>query len=178
MIHFYESIQGWFDFSSIYSNAVKTLDGPFVEVGSWLGRSACYMAVEIINSGKPIEFYCVDTWLGNEDIIATGHNVKDAYDKFLKNIEPVKDHVKVVKMPSVEAAALLPDKSLGFVFIDAAHDYNNVFADINAWLPKVRAGGVIAGHDYIYSPFGVKKAVDEVFGNAAKPQQTSWVVQL
>ena len=64
MKHFYENIEGWAAFRGLYRVAVA--DAPsdrqslFVEVGSWLGRSAAYMAVEIINSGKPIDFSCVD----------------------------------------------------------------------------------------------------------------------
>jgi predicted alpha/beta hydrolase family esterase len=53
---------------------------------------------------------------------------------------------------------------LDFVFIDADHKYESVKADIAAWLPKVRPGGHIAGHDYHSDWPGVQKAVDEVLG--------------
>jgi hypothetical protein len=49
------------------------------------------------------------------------------------------------------------------VFIDAAHDYDNVKADILAWYPKCK--GVIAGHDYFLTYPGVMNAVDELFEN-------------
>ena len=55
MEHFYQRIQGWFDFQNIYSNAVSTAPtegAHFVEIGSWKGTSAAYMAVEIANSRK------------------------------------------------------------------------------------------------------------------------------
>ena len=67
MNHFYEQIQGWFDFEDLYSDVVKTFpeESHFVEVGSWKGKSASFMAVEIHNSKKQIKFDCVDTWNGS-----------------------------------------------------------------------------------------------------------------
>ena len=49
---------------------------------------------------------------------------------------------------SVRAAKLFADESVPFCFIDADHSYASVTADLHAWWPKVRAGGMIAGHDY------------------------------
>lgn len=54
------------------------------------------------------------------------------------------------------------NESFDFIYIDAAHDYESVKADIMAWLPKVKKGGYLCGHDYgVFD--GVKKAVDEIF---------------
>jgi predicted O-methyltransferase YrrM len=49
---------------------------------------------------------------------------------------------------SVEVAKTIPDGSLDFVFIDANHAYEYVVADIAAWAPKVRKGGIVYGHDF------------------------------
>jgi predicted O-methyltransferase YrrM len=83
------------------------------------------------------------------------------YDKFLDNIEPVKNVINPIRMHSLNAVDLYDDNSLDFVFIDAAHDYENVIKDIRAWYPKVKTGGLFAGHDYDPSWHGVVKAVDE-----------------
>ena len=65
---------------------------------------------------------------------------------------------------SVLAAVDVLDKSLDLVFIDAAHDYEHIAEDIKAWLPKVREGGILCGHDYLPGEYdGVVKAVDETF---------------
>lgn len=54
----------------------------------------------------------------------------------------------LIKAKSVEAAASVPDGSLDFVYIDAAHDFDNVMLDLITWSKKVRGGGIVAGHDY------------------------------
>jgi ubiquinone/menaquinone biosynthesis C-methylase UbiE len=69
-------------------------------------------------------------------------------------------------MKSLEAVNLYDDESLDFVFIDASHEYEDVKNDILAWLPKVKEGGFIGGHDYSSSWDGVVRAVDEIFNNS------------
>ncbi|QDU37477.1 hypothetical protein Mal4_17910 [Maioricimonas rarisocia] len=71
-----------------------------------------------------------------------------------------------LRKPSLEASSLFPDASLDFVFIDADHHYDAVKADVHAWWPKVRTGGLLSGHDYgVYGDatgaWGVRRAVDE-----------------
>lgn len=77
--------------------------------------------------------------------------------------------VIIKNMYSVAAAKEVADRSLDFVFIDANHAYEYVLADIEAWLPKVKRGGLITGHDYgvkgATGKFGVKAAVQKVFGD-------------
>jgi hypothetical protein len=82
------------------------------------------------------------------------------FDVFLSNMKPVEDYYTAIRLPSVAAAAAYDDNSLDFVFIDAAHDYESVKADINAWHPKVKIGGIISGHDALYPP--VATAVNEL----------------
>jgi predicted O-methyltransferase YrrM len=145
----------------------------FVEVGVWKGMSASYMAVEIINSGKNIKFDCVDTWEfydSFEDINEVAYN--GLYDTFIKNIEPVKDNINIVKQLSWEAALNYEDESLDFVFIDAGHDYESVKKDLIAWLPKIKPNGIIAGHDYYHKP--VSDAVHEIIGLENIKTGTCW----
>ena len=166
MEHFYQNIHGWFTYPRLYQNIVNKFptDSHFVEVGVWKGKSAAYMVVEIINSGKNIKFDCVDTWKGSEEHVNDLSIINDTlYQEFISNMEPVKGYYNAIQKPSLEAVLDYEDESLDFVFIDAAHDYENVKADIIAWLPKVKKGGVIAGHDYAWGP-EVQRAVNEVIG--------------
>lgn len=64
-----------------------------------------------------------------------------------------------LKGDSVEMAEKVKNESLDFIFIDADHRYPAVIKDLAAWVPKLKPGGVLCGHD-IHLP-GVKKAVDE-----------------
>lgn len=57
-----------------------------------------------------------------------------------------------LRAPSVLAAASVRDQSLDFVFIDADHSYRGAMADLIAWSPKVRPGGLICGHDFGTNP--------------------------
>ena len=162
--HYYEDIFGWFDYDNIYKHVVNTFEeGHFIEVGCFLGKSSAYMLVEIINSGKNIHFDMIDTfdrWEG----------VNNSYEQFKENnpiafIRKYKDRFRVLKVASIFASKLYEDNSLDFVFIDASHDYENVLADITAWFPKVKHGGIIGGHDYADSYIGVKQAVKEYSSN-------------
>jgi len=163
MKHIYENVSGWFTFPNLYSNMVKKFseNSHFVEIGTWAGKSATYMAVEIINSGKKIKFDCIDTWEGSPEHMNFSEIINDTlYSDFLKNIEPVKENINPVKLDSIKASVLYADESLDFVFIDATHEYENVKNDINAWFPKVKRGGILAGHDYPTWQ-GVVQAVNE-----------------
>lgn len=168
MNHFYTQIPGWFSFRGLYEQAVRAAPDParFVEIGCWKGRSTAFLAVEILNSGKNIRLDCVDTWLGSQEpkhIADKSVQNGTLFDEFLRNIAPVSDRIDVLRLPSVEAAARFEDFSLDFVMIDAAHDFQNVLADINAWWPKIKTGGTMAGDDYLFK--GVNQAVNESFFN-------------
>jgi hypothetical protein len=164
--HFYKETEGenWFNYENLYSDVVRKFDSGahFVEVGTWKGKSACYMAVEIINSEKDIKFDCVDTW----EVVEEGWNFcalpkfNNLFNIFKKNIEPVKNKINIIKSISWDAASRYDDNSLDFVFLDAGHNYESVKKDIQAWLPKVKVGGILAGHDWLLE--GVKKAVLEL----------------
>jgi hypothetical protein len=182
MEHFYNTIgEDWFTYQELYSNMVDYFpdNALFVEIGSWKGRSTSYMAVEIHNSEKNIKFDCVDTWDGSEEHSDPNScwfqpelvNDKNwLYRIFLENNKPVNHIINPIRTTSLEAAQYYKNRSIDFVFIDAAHDYENVKADLNAWYPKVKKGGFIGGHDYPGFS-GVVLAVNEFFmterGNAA-----------
>ena len=74
----------------------------------------------------------------------------------------------LIKGTSEEASNAVPNEGLDWVYIDADHSYESAKKDISIWMPKVRKGGIVSGHDYIknYSvsgiEFGVWRAVDEL----------------
>lgn len=77
------------------------------------------------------------------------------WDSCLARMDP---HLKsgravTLKMDSVSAAELIADGELDFVYLDARHDFAGVVADVQAWWPKVRVGGIFAGHDFVDGEF-------------------------
>lgn len=181
MQHFYQSIHGWFDFDNIYQTLVRLApsDRPsvFIELGSWVGRSSAYMAVEIANSGKPIKFHCVDSWEGtglpgeydaNKDIVEQG-----LLETFKRNMTPVEAYYTPHQGMTTDVAKQFEDNSVDFLFLDAGHAYEAVAADLKAWMPKVRSGGWLAGHDFFSAPQGVGRAVTESVKNF-HTNRSSW----
>ncbi len=171
--------EGWFSYPNLYSRIVKRFPSGsrFVEVGCWKGKSAAYMCVEIANSNKDIEFFCVDTWEGSVEHEGM-EELPKLYDIFIDNMRPVGEYYFPLKMTSLEAVKKFKDNSLDFVFIDASHEYEDVRDDILAWYPKVKPGGIIAGHDYYHDEYdwfpGVKRAVNELL-TGFTPDEKCWI---
>jgi hypothetical protein len=171
--------EGWFSYPNLYSRIVKRFPSGsrFVEVGCWKGKSAAYMCVEIANSNKDIEFFCVDTWEGSVEHEGM-EELSKLYDIFIDNMRPVGEYYFPLKMTSLEAVKKFKDESLDFVFIDASHEYGDVRDDIIAWYPKVKQGGIIAGHDYYHDEYdwfpGVKRAVNELL-TGFTPDEKCWI---
>lgn len=190
MEHFYSEEQfgeNWFSYLELYQQMVERFPSGshFVEIGSWKGKSAVAMAVEIINSGKKIKFDCIDPWYDLDSTVEdyfknydTGcvDQTLNLYETFLKNIQPVNEYITPMRMTSMQAVELYEDESLDFVFIDANHEYEYIYEDIEKWLPKVKYGGVLAGHDIAYPP--VFQAVkDHGFEHNIKIDWESWIYE-
>jgi predicted O-methyltransferase YrrM len=181
MAHYFNKIYGYFDFADIYTHALNQFpNGRFIEIGSWLGKSTCFMAETIKENNFNTKFYTVDTFLGEinatdqqEIVQKEGGNI---YNRFLHNMKEAEviDYVTPLMTTSEEASKLFDDKSFDFIFIDAEHLYEFVKQDLNNWYPKLKDGGIFAGHDYRE---GVKKAVDEYFqSRQVQAIGSSWMI--
>lgn len=162
----YENIKGWFNYESFYDAMIERFDNAnFVEIGAWKGKSACYMGERLKDTGKNICYTVVDNFKGSptETIHLQDAEIinRTLYRTFLNNINPLKDYIKVIKGNSEEVYKMFDDNSLMLLFIDGNHTYEALKQDIKLWLPKIKKGGVIAGHDYDLE--SVKRAVDEAF---------------
>ncbi len=181
LAHYYEGIPGFFDFQDIYTAAVdRAEDGAvLVEVGSWLGRSLAYLGTEIVNSGKDIELYSVDFShvhhfpLDAPDVLGQLKWARElGYDGMLgaaaltRALQPCLD-VSLVwqhyECTSTTGARLFQDGSCDFVFLDADHTLEGMRGELRAWWPKVKRGGMLAGHDWTTDFPGVGQAIQEFF---------------
>jgi len=111
------------------------------------------------------ELTLVDLWrIPNEESLGDdsfGTNLRSSriMQSAVKKVERFWPRVTFVQKPSVLASRLFDEAALDFVFIDAGHDYCSVWEDLQAWWPKVRSGGLMAGDDYLDV-----EAVQEVYG--------------
>jgi predicted O-methyltransferase YrrM len=164
MNHIYQDIPGMMDYEDLYSDMVKRFPSNihFVEVGVWMGRSAAFMAVEIINSGKHIKLDIVDNFR------------KSDIEQVKKNLSQF-DFVTIVQADSARAAEQYRDESIDFVFIDADHSGKAVVRDTLAWLDKIKKGGIIAGHDYGNERYpDLKTAIDNLL-KVEKVSKMCWL---
>jgi hypothetical protein len=174
--------ENWFTYLNLYRDIVASLeDGDvIVEVGAWKGRSTSFLAVEIANSRKNITLYVVDTWEGSAEHKKAFPNIEfnNLYYTFINNMRPVEEYYFPLKISSEEASRKFKDNSLKFVFLDGSHEYEDVKKDIQNWLPKIKIGGVLAGHDYYVSQTdwfpGVKQAVNEELYDITV-QENCWI---
>lgn len=114
------------------------------KVGAEVGVFGGYFSEVLCKAMPRLQLLCVDVWGWGK--------YQRAEDEARERLKPY--DTTIVKAYSVDAARDVPDESLDFVYIDAAHDYENVKIDINVWAPKVRVGGIIAGDDFYDFPSG------------------------
>jgi len=132
-----------------------------VEIGVNIGTNA----VTLLNNLDIAMLHLVDPFLeysdtGNPEELSMSQDQLDAdYLTLQKNMIPYAGKVNIVKDSSAEAAEMYPDGFFDYAYADACHASISVAADIAAWWPKVKSGGVLAGHDF-YSYSGVKEAVE------------------
>lgn len=180
-INSWKEIHGWFDFEDVYKRIVNAIPdgGQFAEVGCWMGRSLAAFHELAKASGKRISLHAVDTFKGAPAnpvhaamLEAHGGSVEKIFRENMKAVG-VNGELTVHPFESVLAAANFSDGSLDAAFIDADHREEFVKADIKAWLPKIKSGGILAGHDA--DEAGVAKAVVELLPSA-KVYGRTWVV--
>jgi predicted O-methyltransferase YrrM len=153
-------LDGWYSLAN--RKAIKRLISAYkvntiVEVGSWIGLSTVDMAKKIPEHGK---VYAVDTWEGSEEHKNNPELLKTLYDQFLSNVihEQLTHKIIPIRMDSVKAAQKLQVVA-DLIYIDADHSYEGCYADLKAWFPHVKEGGILCGDDWPWE--GVSKAVEQ-----------------
>lgn len=132
------------------------------EIGVWAGDFS-----EVLCHTIPgLRLIGVDPWRAYKTYNERKNNqarLDAAFQEATTRLQPF--GCQLWRMTSLDAAALVPDRSLDFVYIDANHQEPFITDDLEAWMPKVRSGGILAGHDYHDHPKKpflqhVKPAVD------------------
>ncbi len=115
-----------------------------VEIGSFCGYSSFVFA----NFFDCIT--CIDPYLpgyDDKDGSSDEEALRKAHESFNKFVLPLEE-VALIELPSSEAHKFIKEDSLDFVYIDGNHGYEAIKQDIINWLPKIKDGGFIGGHDY------------------------------
>lgn len=152
--------------------------GVFVECGVAYGKSLAYLASV---ADPAVDILAVDVWhtfqgrngLDPEQyramrefpspIMQAEWNVKRALDWKVFDHNPLYRRIEWVQARSEDVPKYL-DFDVDFVFLDDHHEYESVLAEIRAWLPRLKPGGIIAGHDVNDHYPGVERAVRQALG--------------
>ncbi|MBI3298252.1 MAG: class I SAM-dependent methyltransferase [Elusimicrobia bacterium] len=157
--------QGWFlpeEGRWYAARAAEAGAGVVVEVGCWKGRSTSFVAPVCRDNGAAL--WCVDSWRGSRDAYAEDYArllaEEDVRAAFERNMAAIGCAPTVLAMDSLAAARSFASGSVDLVFIDASHDEESVLANLEAWAPALRPGGLLAGHDLSEKTPGVERGVE------------------
>lgn len=121
------------------------------EIGVWKGA----YAVTFCQQNPSMHMLCVDPWVSYPAWLDTKNELPpDRAERFMEEAHRIAVatltpyNTTITRAFSAEAAATVPDRSLDLVYIDANHVFEAVLEDLLCWMPKVRSGGIIAGHDF------------------------------
>ena len=124
-------------------------EGEIVEIGSYMGRSTCWLATGSKRAGRE-KITAIDPFTGseehsNDEVIK---NEGSTYNSFLKNLKQMElDDYVVPIISRSEDAVKKWNKPIRLLFIDGDHTYENVKKDFSMWSPFVIKSGFICFHD-------------------------------
>jgi methyltransferase family protein len=165
---------GWHGLHDIFGELIaRQRPRHIIEVGTWKGQSAITMGRLVKELGLDCKITCVDTWLGSlefwaehndaEHDLMQSHGYPLVYFQFLSNVVRARLTDVILPFPATSLTAArffkLRDLSADLIYIDASHEEEDVAADLDAYLPLVKPGGILFGDDYGIWP-GVTRAVD------------------
>lgn len=134
-----------------------------LEVGSYLGASACFLAAAASEIGGEAKVHCIDTWQNQ----GMSEKLRDTWNAFQENTQLYSSVIITHRGLSVEVAKTFKEK-IDLLFVDGDHSYERCRADVLAWLPHLKTGGILVMHDYGWAE-GVQRVIREII----QPQQ-SW----
>jgi len=114
----------------------------------------------IMNTCSPKKLHLVDIW---GDARYNQEKRKGVENMFASQIES--GQVQIDLGLSTDVVSQYDDAYFDWIYIDTDHSYKTTYAELNAYAPKVKSGGIIAGHDYIVANwngmvrYGVVEAV-------------------
>jgi hypothetical protein len=99
-------------------------------------------------------YYGIDVWKHQANYIDTTNAEDDQQDLLYKSTYDLltskfgKERITLIRNYSTMALGFFKDESIDFIYVDARHDYCGATEDIKNYFPKLKCGGIFAGHDY------------------------------
>jgi hypothetical protein len=127
-------------------------------IGAEIGVNKGDFSVFLFKNVPDLSMLCIDPWdcYYSKRIQRKQNRAHEAAKKQLAPWD-----AKIVKKTSLDAVKYVPDESLDFIHIDGDHRFDFCMTDHIFWAPKVKIGGIIAGHDYAHHHgFGVIEAIN------------------
>jgi predicted O-methyltransferase YrrM len=130
--------------------SMVALDVPTVAVE--IGSKAGHWAVRFLENVPLGKLWCVDPWMVSRDLDLpemVGATEK-AYKRWQMNMSPwLGDRVEAIRAKSWEAIKEFPsDIEIDLLWLDGDHRTKAVKKDLRDWVPRVKEGGLVAGHDW------------------------------
>ncbi len=160
------SVTGWYSEDPVFQEIIReTRPKLIIEVGTWKGASAIYMASFLRDQGyEQTKIICIDTWLGSIDFwtdqedeekysgLQTVNGYPTVYYQFLANVmhKNLQDYIIPFPQPAKEAWQWLTLNKIkaDFIYIDANHNYDEIFNDVHRYWDLLNLNGIICGDDY------------------------------
>lgn len=120
-------------------------------------------SAQILASSAPTCLYLIDAWTSAQAESYGNQAMAHVEQTFEREVS--EGVVKLERGLSSEKMEEFDDSALDWVYVDAAHDFDSVMADLEVCYRKVKHGGFICGHDYHRwgrngQRFGVLEAVN------------------
>lgn len=154
----WRDIQGWFDSPQLYASIIDRSSFSettnILEIGTWLGKSTCYLGSFAKVWGKPVKIWAVDTFKGEEtcsfQMSVVKENGGSILNKFCENVSALglEDYITPIESESHKCLELIPVKFFDYIIIDANHAYDFIKRDIEYLWPSLIDSGVMTGHDF------------------------------
>ena len=181
-------------YRSLFPFALNELN--LMGTGCEVGVQDGHFSVTLLKRWRGSLLYSIDPWREFEpskylDVANQQQAVQDRiYEGARNRLRKFGERSVIIRSTSAAGATQFAEGQLDFVYIDANHSYDAVVEDIRLWYPKLKPGGVLAGHDYLdgnYTAgvFGVMSAVNEfaagaglqVYAAGTGLESPSWIVQ-
>lgn len=159
-------IQGWASTSETFKEVLLEHKPRLViEIGTWKGASAIYMASLLteIHGDRNFEIVCIDTFLGSVEhwnrtsyLMTLNYGRPNLYDVFISNLLYTSTQDVITPFPVDSKNGLLTLKHFSviadLIYIDAGHDYDSVYDDISHSIPILKQDGILLGDDIHHPP--------------------------